>query len=378
MKSFVTVLASVFILNGCSSFISSSGPSRSQVNGVDDSDAIKGIQIVDVDNKVARQLLESRKLNLFSEVFDAKPRSQYLVGPGDVIEVLMWEAPPKALFIGESSTATLPPQMVTDKGEINIPFAGQVKVAHMTTHKIEQEIVKRLRGKANQPQVMVRIVSNNTANVTVVGDVTQSRQLPLTYRGERLLDALAAAGGVKQEVNKTTLQLTRGTQVQSLPLDTIIRDPRQNIPLMPGDIITSLYKSFSFTVLGAAGHNAEVNFEAQGITLAQALARSGGLSDNRADAEGVYIFRFEKPKAMDFGERKIYLTPEGRVPVVYKIDMKDPSTFFVAQSFPIEHGDVLYVANSSQAQLQKFLNLVQSVAISTLGIINLEKNLNAE
>src|SRR5690606_7515955 len=99
----------------------------------------------------------------------------------------------------------------------------------------------RLRGKANQPQVMVRIVSNNTANVTVVGDVTQSRQLPLTYRGERLLDALAAAGGVKQEVNKTTLQLTRGTQVQSLPLDTIIRDPRQNIPLMPGDIITSLY-----------------------------------------------------------------------------------------------------------------------------------------
>lgn len=378
MKSFITLLASVFIINGCSSFISSSGPGRTKVNNADDSDRIKGIQIVDVDNKVARQLLESRKLSLFSEIFDSRPRSQYFVGPGDVIEVLMWEAPPKALFIGEASTATLPPQMVTDKGEINIPFAGQVKVAQMTTFQIEQEIVKRLRGKANQPQVMVRIVSNNTANVTVVGDVAQSRQLPLTYRGERLLDALAAAGGVRQEVNKTTLQLTRGNQVQSLPLDTIIRDPRQNIPLIPGDIITSLYKSFSFTVLGAAGHNNEINFEAQGITLAQALARSGGLNDNRADAEGVYIFRFENPKVIDFKQGGLHLTPEGRVPVVYKIDMKDPSTFFVAQSFPIEHGDVLYVANSSQAQLQKFLNLIQSVAISTLGIINLEKNLNAE
>src|SRR5690606_20321327 len=178
--------------------------------------------------------------------------------------------------------------------------------------------------------------------------------------------------------NKTTLQITRGDKVSSLPLDTIIRDPRQNIPLMPGDVITSLYKSYSFTVLGATGQNAEVNFEAQGITLAQAMARAGGLNDNRADAEGVYLFRFEKKEALDLTHKKVTYTPDGKVPVVYRVNMKDPATFFVAQTFPIEHGDVLYVANSSQAQLQKFLNLIQSIAISTLGIINLEKNLSTQ
>lgn len=374
-KLFATYMMAVFLFTGCSSYISSSGPNRSQVNSADGSDTLEGIQIVDVDHHVARQLVESHKLNLFSEIFEAEPRKNYLVGAGDVIEVMIWEAPPRALFQGDGAVI-LPHQMVTDKGEINIPFAGQVPVGQKTTQEIESEIGKRLRGKANQPQVMVRLISNNTANVTIVGDVNQSRQLPLTYRGERLMDALAAAGGVRQEVNKTTLQITRGNLVQSLPLDTVIRDPKQNIRLMPGDIVTSLYKSYSFTVLGATGQNGEVNFEAQGISLAQALARSGGLSDTRADAEGVYIFRFEKPKTLKLDESKVKLTPEGLVPVVYRVDMKDPATFFVAQNFPIEHKDVIFVANSSQAQTQKFLNLIQSIAFSTLGVINLQTTLD--
>lgn len=54
--------------------------------------------------------------------------------------------------------------------------------------------MQRLKGKANQPQVLVRVIRNNTANVTVVGEVTTSTRMPLTARGERLLDALAAAG----------------------------------------------------------------------------------------------------------------------------------------------------------------------------------------
>lgn len=376
MKLQTLLLASMVLFSSCSSFISSSGPDRGTVNGADGSEKVEGIQILDVDQNIAKRLIEGRKLGLFSEVFAGPTRKDYHIGPGDVLEVIVWEAPPRALFSGEAGAVILPHQMVTDQGEINIPFMGQVNVARKSLAQIEKEVIKGLRGKANEPQVMVRVVGNNTNNVIIVGDVNLSRQIPLTFRGEKLLDALALAGGVKQEVNKTTLQVTRGESVHSLPLDTIIKDPKQNILLMPGDVITSLYKSYSYTVLGATGVNAEINFEAQGISLAQALARAGGLQDNRADAKGVFIFRFEKAKVLDFGNKEVKLTPDGKVPVIYKIDMKDPSTFFIAQSFPIEHGDVLYVSNSSQAQLQKFLNLVQSVAISTLGIINLEKNLN--
>jgi polysaccharide export outer membrane protein len=198
--------------------------------------------------------------------------------------------------------------------------------------------------------------------------------MPLTARGERLLDALATSGGVRQPVNKMTLQLTRGSTVQSLPLQTIIQDPKQNILLQPGDVITALYQPLSFTVLGATGKNEEINFETQGISLAQALARSGGLNDARADARGVFIFRFEDAQALD---RTISaaITPEGKVPVIYQVDLRDPGSFFVAQSFPVQNGDVLYVSNAPAAELQKFMNIVVSAFYPAAVAKSLKPNL---
>lgn len=187
----------------------------------------------------------------------------------------------------------------------------------------------------------------------------------------KLLDALAAAGGTRQPVNKMTLKVTRGNQVQALPLDTIIRDPRQNIVLLPGDVVTSLFQPLSFTVLGATGKNEELNFEAQGISLAQALARSGGLQDARADAQGVFIFRLESPAALELNGKTVATTPEGKIPVIYRVNLKDPATFFVAQSFPVQNKDVLYVSNAPAAELQKFLNIVVSTIYPIANIVSL-------
>jgi polysaccharide export outer membrane protein len=257
--------------------------------------------------------------------------------------------------------------MVSSQGTINIPFAGQIASANKTPQQIEIEIAQRLKGKANQPQVLVRVIRNNTANVTVVGDVGSSTRMPLTARGERLLDALAAAGGVRQPVNKTTLQVTRGDKVQALPLDTIIRDPKQNIVLQSGDVITALFQPLSFTVLGATGKNEEINFEAQGISLAQALARAGGLQDTRSDARAVFIFRLEDSNALNWKTTPT-TTPDGKVPVVYQLNLKDPASFFIAQSFPIDNKDVLYVSNAPSADLQKFLNIVVSVVYPIVNV----------
>ena len=242
----------------------------------------------------------------------------------------------------------------------------------LTSSLLSDAITSKLKGKANQPQVLVRVLRNATNNVTVVGEVTNSLRMPLTAAGERLLDALAAAGGVRQPVGKMTLQVTRGNVVRALPLDLIITDPLQNIVLLPGDVVTALHQPFSLTVLGATGKNEEINFEAQGITLAQALGRAGGLQDQRASASGVFIFRFENPAAVVPvpGART---TSDGRVPVVYKVDLKDPAMFFVAQDFPMRNKDVLYVSNSPAAELQKFLNIVSSVVVPAVTVRNLNQ-----
>ena len=374
------------ILAGCStypSWIPSSGPSTAQIQNASDAANGAGIQIIDVSDSVARKLLASQRLSLFSEVFAQKAQAGYFIGAGDVIEVSVWEAPPASLFAsgavdprsGPSTTrvTALPEQMVNSDGGINVPFVGQIMAGGRSPQQIEVDIVQRLKGKANQPQVLVRVIKNNTANVTVVGEVTSSTRMPLTARGERLLDALAAAGGVRQPVGKMTLQVTRGDKVQALPLDTIIRDPRQNIVLQPGDVVTSLFQPLSFTVLGATGKNEEINFEAQGISLAQALARSGGLQDARADAQGVFIFRLESPAALDLGPNTPATTPEGKIPVIYRVNLKDPATFFVAQSFPVQNKDVLFVSNAPAAELQKFLNIVVSAIYPISNVIGVTR-----
>ncbi|WP_206198693.1 polysaccharide biosynthesis/export family protein [Zoogloea dura] len=339
------------------------------------------VKIVDVDDKAARRLIAANSRQRFSDAFVERREVGYGVGAGDVIEVSVWEAPPAALFgatvidpragAATARVVTFPDQMISHQGTIRIPFAGAIPAAGKSPQQIEAEIARRLQGKANQPQVLVRVTRNATSNVTIVGEVSQSTRMPLTAKGERLLDAIAAAGGVRQPVGKMTVQLTRGSSVHSMALDTIIQDPKQNIVLYPGDVVTALFQPLSFTALGATGRNEEVQFEAQGISLAQALARSGGLKDERADAKGVFIFRFEDPSVLGGSTGDEAVTPDGKIPVIYRVDLKDPRSFFVAQGFPMQNKDVVYVSNAPAAELQKFLNILTSVVFTATGLGNI-------
>jgi polysaccharide export outer membrane protein len=375
---FAVCLPVVLTLSGCGTYpdwLATSGPSRQQIQDQERPQNVEGIQLVDVNDAVARKLAEFKKLGQFSDTFPGGAPNNYLIGPGDVIVVTIWEAPPAMLFgtltpaSGSASSASmntangvsLPAQMVASDGTIAIPFANRVTVSGRTTEQIEASIVGHLKGKANQPQVLVSVTKNNASNVTIVGEVNSSTMMPLTPKGERLLDALAFAGGLKQPVSHMAVQLSRGSVSATMPLDSVIRDPGQNITLKPGDVVTALFQPLTFSVLGATGKNDEIPFEAQGISLAQALARSGGMNDNRADARGVFVFRFEDSKLVANKDPSVRPV-RGTVPVIYEINLRDPAAFFVTQNFPIQNHDLIYVTNSPGAEFRKFLSYIAMVA----------------
>ncbi|WP_322086315.1 polysaccharide biosynthesis/export family protein [Burkholderia sp. BCC1999] len=377
-RALLSVVATgAFILSACSA-IPTSGPSRSQIErsagAPEDQGREAGIQVVDVNDQIARRLYAERIRSDFLSTLGGTPAFQQQLGVGDTIEVSIWEAPPATLFgatapsDGRSAGPTnarvtvLPDQTIDGSGMINVPFAGAVRAANRTTTQLQQDIAARLKNIAHDPQVLVKLSRNATSYVTIVGDVASSNRMQLSARGERLLDALASAGGVRQAVDKVTIQITRGGAVVQMPLETVIRDPRQNVPLRAGDVVTALYQPYSFTALGATGKNEEINFEAQGITLAQALARAGGLQDSRSDAQGVFIFRLEDAKTLQWPTQPVRTTVDGKVPVIYRINLRDPNSFFVAQSFMMDNKDLLYVSNAPITELQKFLNVVFSVA----------------
>ena len=378
----VLLFCSAICLAGCASF-PISGPTTRDIEQAALPAAANAIQIVDVDDAVTRRLISQRKQKLFSETLGDAASTMHTVGAGDAIEVSIWEAPPATLFgvgsldargsVSGVRATVLPEQIVNNEGYISVPFAGRILATGKTLQAIEAEVVKRLTGKANQPEALVRLARNMSSNITVVGEVTNSMRIPITPVNEKLLDVLAAAAGVRQPVNKMTIQITRGNNVYALPLETIIRDPRQNVRMQAGDVVTALFQPLSFTALGATGKNEEINFEAQGITLSQALARAGGLQDTRSDARGVFIFRFEPADALKWPKQPVMSTPEGLVPVIYRIDLRNPASFFAMQSFGINNKDLLYVSNAPAVELQKFLNVVFSVAYPLLTAVQATK-----
>ncbi len=375
---------------GFSSYVSHAGPDRAEIEALAPApDASRGevaaLHLIDVTDEVVRRLGRLRQQQLFSEVIDDQSLPPLTVGIGDLIQISIWEAPPAALFgsagieartpglsAGTARSTVIPEAMIGSDGTFNVPFAGSIKADGQSLQQIEQDIAQRLKGKANQPQVQARVVGSASTTITVVGEVAQSTRMPLTPRRERLLDALASAGGVRHPVDKVSLQLTRGSHVQSLPLDTIIRDPRQNIRLRPGDVVTALHQPLSFTALGALSKNEEVPFEGQGISLTQALARVGGLQDQRADARNVLVFRMEDQGAINL-TRSAQADVNGRVPVIYRINLRDPRSFFLAQGFAIQHRDLVYVGNAPAADLQKFVNLIAGVGYPLLGLATVSK-----
>jgi polysaccharide export outer membrane protein len=385
-QNWAICVATILILTGCG-ILPTSGPSRRVIQETKDRSTREPVVLVTVTDAVARRLAQSVKPEKFSVTFGTGDAESYAVGRGDVLDVTLWEAPPAMLFGGTGSavaasglsapptgggaaTVTLPPQIVNANGTIVVPYAGMVPVAGRSTDQIETEIVHRLKGKANRPQALVQVATNASSTVTVVGEVKSDMHVPLTPKGERLLDALASAGGSAQPVNKTTIQLTRRGETESMPLASVIADPAQNILLHTGDVITAVSQPLSFTTLGATGKSDEINFEATGITLAQALARAGGLQDNRADAAGVFIFRFENPKIFGSHISRSILMHNNKVRVIYRVDLKDPASFFAIQHFPIRDKDVIYIANAPAAELQKFLNVVLSGVYPIVTILN--------
>ena len=357
---------SLVALNACQAF----GPGRHAILAggsvvAGDSKVATPIKIVEVGSDPSVALPTVTPPRSFREITPQASPVGTTVDVGDALEVTIWEAPPATLFGGVTadtriasaiSTArptVLPEVRVGPDGTISVPFAGLITARGRTLHSIERDIVARLKGRANAPEAIVRLISNETATVTVVGEFNESARVPLTPRGERLLDAIAAVGGVKPPVNLTTIQVTRGGRNFRMPLTAVIERSENNVILAKDDIVTALFQPYSFTILGAAGRNDEIRFEAFGITLSQALGRIGGLQDGRANPRGVFLFRWSDRS-----------DPANlRDPVIYSFDLKDPAVYFLAQQFRMEDGDFVYITNSPVAELQRFVGIVSQAIL---------------
>jgi polysaccharide export outer membrane protein len=211
------------------------------------------------------------------------------------------------------------------------------------------------------------VVDKPTSGFTVNGDVRAAGRFPLTARRERVLDAIALAGGAASAPSAANVTLIRGNKRASAPIERVMNDNGQNVYLLPDDQIYVGKDATTFTAFGAFKSVGEFEFEPGKLTLAQAFGRAGGLLDDRANASNVYLLRNQtvyKPYAGSADAKLPTTYSVSNKPAVYRIDMKDIANLALMQRFQMAKGDMLYATNAGMVDFAKLFTIYQKSAPS--------------
>ncbi|QLH72380.1 polysaccharide export protein [Rhodopseudomonas palustris] len=389
------VLAGLLLLISMSacSVLPGTGPSSESVEnyataGVRSTTALP-YALVDVSADTIGFLSQPNVVSFKGSFKDRRPKPQQVIGVGDVLNISIFEAAPGGLFTpGQSAGARpgnfvdLPPQAVDQRGNISVPYAGEVPAAGRTVPEVQQAVVARLRNRAIEPQVVVSLNQQHSSVVSVLGDVNTPGVFALNSVGEKLLALIARAGGPKYEAIESYVTLQRDGKKVKVLLSRIVHDPSENIFVRPNDVIFLTREAPTFTALGALnqnvfGYNSELTFDVETLTLAQAIGKAGGLNDQQSDPAEVFVFRYEdRPLLAKLGvdtNRFVY----DRIPTIYHVNLRDPAGMLLASGFQIRSKDVMYVANARVVDYYKLLTLINNTANTTSNVSNAAINVNA-
>ena len=313
-----------------------------------------------------------RQGTVFSSLASAGPgpSPQIMLGVGDIVSVTIFEAAAGGLFIPSTSGArpgnfvTLPDQSVDNSGNITMPYAGTIHAAGRSIPDIQQDIVGRLKDRAIEPQVVITLKEQRATEVSVLGAVRAAARLAINPSGDRLLDVIARAGGPEFPAHETYVTLQRGRREATEPFGSLVDHPAENVYVRAGDIVILARKPETFVALGASGKNDQFDFGAATLTLAEAIGKSGGLIDSRANATFVFLYRAEDRSVLEkLGYSTINFATD-LIPTIYTVDVRDPSGYFLASKFDMHDKDVLFIANAATVDVSKAFSFIRE-AVAT-------------
>jgi polysaccharide export outer membrane protein len=363
-------------LAGCST-LSDSGPSRRAVEAQASATieapaggAILDYALVDL-NRVVLPLIEDAGPGSLLRTFGAGhgPAPEIEVGVGDTIQVTLFEAQAGGLFIPVDAGSrpgnfvSLPNQTVDSKGFITVPYAGQIRALNRGTPAIQQEIIDKLKDRAIEPQAVVAIVSQTSTQVTVVGDVNNPNKITINPAGDRVLDAISRAGGIRNPGYEEFVTLQRHGLKGTVYFINLVKDPRENVYVAPGDTLYVYQYQRAFMAFGATGNSGQFKFLQENVTLSDAVGKAGGLLDSRAEPGQVFVYRIEKRSTLEkMGADLAHFPGDSQdIATIFRVNFRDPSGFFAARRFPMRDNDVIYVDNADQVEIAKFLSLLTTV-----------------
>lgn len=351
---------------GCES-MPSSGPAQRDVRAasLNTEAATLPYALVPLTPEIGR-ILTHQSPKLSSAFANRTPPKAFRFGVGDIVSVTIFEAAAGGLFTSDSGVragnfVTVPNQAVDERGDITVPYADAIPAKGRTPSEVQRDIMERLKARALEPQVVVSLAQQNTSLISVLGDVRSAGRFPASPAGERILDAIARAGGPGNQGYDLWVSLERAGHRATVPFGALMYEPANNIYVLPNDVIYLYSQPQTFVAFGAVGNQGQYKFDAWRISLAEAVGKQGGLADSQADPAAVFLYRGEtREAARQLGvDVKKFEGPI--IPIVYAVNLRDPSGYFLAQNFEMRNKDVIYTSNADSVEVTKFLNFLRTI-----------------
>jgi polysaccharide export outer membrane protein len=363
-------------LGGCG-FIPMSGPASIDVQT--QNSATLPFAVVKLDSN-ALHALEKYEPNTLPGIFaDSRPPASIRFGIGDIVSVTIFEAAAGGLYIPNEAGVrpgnfvNLPDQAIDNDGNISVPYAGAVRASGRTNVQIQEDILQRIKKRAIDPQVVVTSSQQRSSLVSVFGEVRTPVRFPMPASGaqDRITDAITRAGGISGAGWETWVVLERNGKRATVPFGNLVYWPSNNIFVLPGDRIYLYREPMKFLAFGATGQQGEFNFDAWRISLAQAVAKAGGLLDLQADPGSIFLYRREsRDVAQQLGVDCSRFGGDS-IPIIFNVSFQDPAGYFLATRMQMRPFDVMYVANAPQVDITKVLNFINSAVATADNGVNL-------
>ena len=279
--------------------------------------------------------------------------SEYKIGAGDVLSIYVFDHPELAVPSAVPGAGF----MVRSDGSVAYPFLNAVAAAGKTVEDLRVEMTRGLSKYFPEPQVDIRVLNFNSQRVVVTGEVSRPGTLALDTKPMTLLDAINASGGMDADADARFVTVRRGGKPYSVDLAAFMSgEVSQNNPnLAAGDlVVVPRLKVAEAYVLGEI-NAATVDLSKDRVSLTQAITRQGGLTQNRADARGVFVFR-----------------AVGEAMTVYQLDVSSPTGLLLGTQFELEVRDVVYITT---APLQRWNDTINRL-VPTLGAYTSAQSLN--
>ncbi|MBR0564501.1 polysaccharide biosynthesis/export family protein [Azoarcus sp. L1K30] len=279
------------------------------------------------------------------------PNTQYLdykLGPGDIINVTVWDHPELTIPAGSYRSAEASGTLVAENGTIFYPYAGIIQVSGLTVREVRDILIKKLATYIEKVQLDVRVVSFRSKRIYVVGEVAKAGLLEINDIPMTMLEAVNRAGGFTTEADHANVLLTRAGQTYRVDLQALYEDGAtgQNIRLEPGDIVNVPDRQQNkIFVLGEVTKPGSYLMNKRRSTLAEALGDAGFVNPLTSNPGWIYVMRGNTD-----------------APELFHLNASSPDALLLADRFPLQPRDIVYVDVADVARWNRVISNILPTA----------------